>query len=819
MRKAVLFEGLESRKLMSAVASAAAPVKVIGPTSGVSAQSAQPVFVSVHGTVHASDGTALDDSDTGIDLDSALKIKIAVNDTGTIDNTHLGRPSVIITDIDTNTVLSSTSDLSKVITSGGGDTIIVSLKTRLSRNSHYSIEINAASTPSAYVVRTSDGSGTTNFADTTFDFTTGTYYAVPTVSSKFSAAAAQSNAGNHGFTAVTWGPDGKLYAADTQGYIYSYAVGSDGTLASPTVITTIRDHFGGNRLITGIVFKPNSTATAMELWVSNSQYRFGNNPSGSDDVQKSADNFTGEIDALSGDGLATLQQLVIHIPRSVKDHTNNQIVFSPDGRTAYFGVAAMNAMGAPDSTWGNRPENIYSATIMQLRASGASSVYTYARTNGPVNLLLDGGNNATGADSSTWHYNIFKGSNPLRIYADGIRNDFDMVFATNGHLYAAINGSSSGGNTPATPTDLSTVPTQNRPDKDVNGTTYSGPTAPGLTNVATVEEDTLLDVKNGAYYGHPNATRGEYVLDGGNPTNGVDPYEFAGTGASGSYGYAAGQQPDRNYTDPVYDFGQDYSADGIIQYKSVGSKNADLNNYLLVARYSSGGDIFGLQPLANGSIGKTQANVQGLTNFGTPLDLTEDPNTGNLYVAVLTDETGSGSLQLVKPLTTTAAGGTPSLNKSKLAFYLSPGSSAGTTQSVTLTNSGSGSITIDRSATKISSKLYRKNFLITNLPDDDMVLAAGASYTFTVKGVLAKGQTAAAGVSATPNTVLAIRLLNTSGGNVYATVNLRAFDGTKVATQSYTAPAAASKGLFASASLVTSGVVAQIDPDDLMSVI
>jgi poly(A) polymerase len=43
---------------------------------------------------------------------------------------------------------------------------------------------------------------------------------------------------------------------------------------------------------------------------------------------------------------------------------------------------------------------------------------------------------------------------PVSIYATGVRNAYDLVFHSNGHLYAPVNGSASGGATPASPDGL-----------------------------------------------------------------------------------------------------------------------------------------------------------------------------------------------------------------------------------------------------------------------------------------------------------------------------------------------------------------------------
>ena len=109
------------------------------------------------------------------------------------------------------------------------------------------------------------------------------------------------------------------------------------------------------------------------------------------------------------------------------------------------------------------------------------------------------------------------------------------------------NGSAAGGNTPAFD-GTSTAP--HRIDQGTNGP-YPGTIVPALTNVRTTEDDYLFHFTAGGYYGHPNPTRGEYVLHGGNPTSGPDVDEWTQ--------YPVGTQPDRNYrhgpTDR-YDFGQ-----------------------------------------------------------------------------------------------------------------------------------------------------------------------------------------------------------------------------------------------------------------------
>ena len=822
MQNHVMLEGLESRNLMSAVFAAAAKVQVIGPTTGLTAAASVPTFKNL--TTQNVD-SSVNTSNTGVSRDTSIQIQFTRGSSGTgIDASNLSRGAVQITNLRTGVVYNAVSPanttagpnirtlLRKVSTSGGGDVLVIVPTGLWDANTTYKVEVNGSYTPSGEKIKDVSGATFAAFGSSTTTFTTGANYPQPSPPIRNSVSFAQTvvtngTTQNRPYIATTIGPDHRLYTATSAGYIYRYDINSNGTLSNEFEIDTIRTNNGGGRIITGIVFDPSSTAGNLVMWVSHGQQAFGNNPNGSDPVEQYANNFTGKISRISGANLQNYQDIVVGIPRSVKDHMNDQLVFDPKGKSVYFCIAAMNAMGAADSTWGNRVENVYSATIMQLKLA---ALHDYLPASGAINLAIDGNQNtADGLTPGTLHYNIFRGSNPLRIYADGIRNSFDMVWAANGHLYAMINGSSAGGATPGTPSDLSTVPTANRPDKDTvaNGLTYSGPRVAAVANVNQVEPDSIYDVINGKYYGHPNPARGEYVLDAGN------------TGGSATDGYQfrdlpAHTQPDRSYTRPAYSFGNNYSPDGVIQYKAVGGKNTAIDNYLLVARYSSGSDILALKTESNGTISATEPRIKGLSGLESPLDIVEDMQTGNLYVTELKGENSQGQIRLLKAVSGTGGGttigGTPSLNKTKQGFFVKPGSTTGATQTVTLTNTGTGtgtgSITIDRSATRISSRLYRKNFVITNLPADDLVLQAGQSYQFSVKGVLAKGQTG------TPYTVLAIHVLNTAGGSVYETVNLRAYDAATVTTQSYTPPARSS--VFAAAQPAAGqSLIRQLDLD------
>jgi glucose/arabinose dehydrogenase len=276
--------------------------------------------------------------------------------------------------------------------------------------------------------------------------------------------------------------------------------------------------------------------------------------------------------------------------------------FGPDG-CLYVAQGSNSAMGAADSTWGYRPERRLSASVLRVDLAAIQSP--------PLDVKTEEG----GA------YDPFAPGAPVTLYATGVRNAYDLVWHRNGHLYAPLNGSSSGGNTPGTPADVSAVP--RRIDQDTAGP-YGGPPVPPLSDVSLTAVDVIERIVKGSYYGHPNPTLGEYVLNGGNPTAGPDPDEVPE--------YPVGTAPDRNWRPPAWRFGQHWAPCGIIEFKGNAFGGA-LDGKLLVARYSGGKDLAVLTPGGDGDVAEALIGIEGLTGFGDPLDLTQHPATGFLYVS------------------------------------------------------------------------------------------------------------------------------------------------------------------------------------------
>jgi hypothetical protein len=513
---------------------------------------------------------------------------------GGVDQSSLTPSTVTLTRVSDGAAVPA-----NVITSGGGDVVNLSPTGPLAPATLYRFSLTTGVRdvaghpfqPYSVVFTTSAGSGPGG--PVSFDQTFGVATGAP-------------------FTTVVKGPDARLYAGTLDGRIFRFPINPDGTLGTATVITTVRTHATAaglagapNRSVIGMAFDPASTATAPILWITDNYQYLG---------PLNVPEWSSRIARLSGPDLGTYTEVVTNLPRSVKDHETNSLAFGPDG-AIYLSQGANNAMGAADSTWANRPERLLSAAVLRLDRARLPAVL-------PLDVKTEEGGS----------YDPFAAGAPLTVYASGVRNAYDLVWHRNGHLYLPTNGSAAGGNTPGTPTPLPA-----RCASRINGTAYTAPVVPGLTNVSTAETDYVFDVKPGRYYGHPNPTRCEWVLAGGNPTAGTDPFQVGN--------YPVGTQPDPNLDlAGVYDAGLHASANGAIEYRGTAFGGA-LAGKLLVVRYSAGQDIETFDVAAGGGLSNRTTGLPGLTGFNQPLDVTEDPATGNLYVT----ELGANRITLLRP--------------------------------------------------------------------------------------------------------------------------------------------------------------------------
>ncbi len=617
-------------------------------------------------------------------------------ETGAVDETTLGGGTVKVTRVADGAAVPGTG-----ATSGGGDTVSFQASAPMAANTLYRFEITAD-------VKDKSGRAFMPFSSVFTTAGAGTGGNTGTIPPNVAFDRVDSGAAKGAmYTSVVMGPDGKLYAGSITGEIYRWTVSpTDGTLSNRQTINTVRTHASTrgwegapNRTIIGLTFDPASTATNLILWITDNYAYLGS------DVP----NATGAVSKLTGPNLENYQEVVVNLPRSIKDHETNSIAFR-DGKL-YITQGSMNAMGNIDGTW-KRAEHLLSAAMLELDPAKLPATLPLDVATPDLTAPARGG-----VPQHVGTYDPYAAGAPLTLYATGIRNAFDLVWHSNGHLYTGTNGSAAGGSTPATP---ATFPAScaNRPEGG-----YTGPSAPGIANNQQAETDYIFDVTKGKYYGHPNPVRCEYVLNAGNPT-----------GYTGNPLYKVNQYPLGQLADPNYDLagvndaGLHASANGSIEYHNTAAFGGALAGKLITVRYSANQEVVAFVPNPDGSLSKAVTGITGFTGFKQPLDVAENVENGFLYVTELTDNPATTGIQLLKP-----QGGSGSTGKaeatSRLVFTDAIGGAVSGTQNVAVKNVGGAPLTLSAATiTGADAALFARS----GGPTLPVTLSPGDTATFPV---------------------------------------------------------------------------------------
>lgn len=379
-----------------------------------------------------------------------------------------------------------------------------------------------------------------------------------------------------GPTAIAAGPDGHVYVATYYGNVCRLQIDSKtGLSVGKEKLLTLP----GTRKILGLAFDPAATSSNLVAWITSDERKAENLNEGtfSGIVSKLV------IPAANKGGSAQATQYIIGLPSGW--HPLNGCNFGPDQRL-YISVGSMNRLGHDPV----RPEVPLSAAVVV--ADVRSSNFNGGRL--PLNVQT----------TKPVNYDPYATNAPLKLYATGFREMYRPCWHSNGNLYGGVN--------------------QN------DGTGRSDtPSAPGVPSLFSVfPDEDLVRIVEGGYYGHPNPSRKQFVLLGGNPTAGVDPWEVPE--------YPVGIQPDPAFQPANLIFNlkaiNGTSADGCAEYTLPGP----LKGRLLVCFFEGTHTLHTFAFDAKGSTVTDNRPIVDESNeslkFTQPIDVTVHPS-GSIYVA------------------------------------------------------------------------------------------------------------------------------------------------------------------------------------------
>lgn len=489
-------------------------------------------------------------------------------------------------------------------------------------------------------------------------------------------------------TSLQFGPDGRLYVAQLDGQINVLTLDSIGGqffVTDNELITSVREIQNHNddgslsdlstRQVTGLVV--GGTAANPVIFVSSSDPRVAFSG------ESNLDTNSGIITRLTRSGNSfEAVDIVRGLPRSEENHSVNGLELSADGNSLFVSVGGNTNNGAPSEFFSFLNEFALGGTVLEIDLQDINSrpilqdfgpgqngrlfVYDLPTLDDPnVANVTDGvGEDANGLDENGpfggndgLNQAVLPADAPLRIFADGLRNAFDLVLTENGQLFTVDNGGNASlGGDPVF----------------VNGAITGQSNEGGDT-----DPEPLFLINEGDFFGHPNPTRSNQDLtftafdDNGNPDSSlavntvdslsdlvpdsldiqdgflIDPSQFFGDESRlGLSGFRIAR--DSDITNSLLTLEEANSSNGLVEFTDD-AFGGQLQGDLLVAQFGVGfgsvtpGGITRIDLSNNGTVA-TAEPIEGLQNLNLPLDVTVGPD-GTVFVA----EFGAGVVRVFTP--------------------------------------------------------------------------------------------------------------------------------------------------------------------------
>ncbi len=430
-------------------------------------------------------------------------------------------------------------------------------------------------------------------------------------------------------TSLQFGPDGRLYVAQQNGTIKVYTVVRSGPNdyevdATETInlIKSIDNHDDdgdynpdvNGRLVTGLLVV--GSASNPVIYVGSSDPRIGG---GADSENTNLDTNSGIISRLTWTGSEWDRlDLVRGLPRSEENHCTNGMQLDASTNMLYVAQGGHTNQGAPSNNFVELPEYALSAAILQIDLDDiGNSTYDLPTLNDEDRPGNPDDNDPFGGNNGKNQARLLT-NGPVRVFAPGFRNAYDILLTASGRMYTVDNGPNGGwGGEP-------------------NGAGGSNCTNQ-VSEPGDSDPDNLHYIDGPGYYGgHPNPTRANdnNAFNNSNPQSPVDqdnPVECT-------------------YREPGSEDGAlvtySVSTNGICEY-TAGNFGGAMTGDLLMAGYD--GKIFRVK--LNGSGTSSVLDETLFSNVGSrPLDVIalgdDDVYPGTIWVS----NHGSNNVVIYEPV-------------------------------------------------------------------------------------------------------------------------------------------------------------------------